>query len=352
SGGKGERFWPLSRSDHPKQLLKIHTDRPMLEETFQRIREFIPLDRTLIITGKEFRDVTLAAVKTLKPDNLILEPEGKNTCLAVGLTAAYLKKKDPEAVMVVLPSDHLIEPKESLVQVLEIGCSIAKQGDYLITLGIPPTRPETGYGYIQLGEQFSTQAGINVYRIKKFKEKPSRTVAQQYYLDREHLWNSGMFIWTASAILSAIQKHVPAMHRELERFFPHIGTKQEAEELKKLYSVAENISIDFAVLEKADNVLTIRTELHWDDVGSWLALERIKSKDRDHNVSLGKTVSLDSYESTIVNDGDGIIVTFGVSDLVIVNTDKIVFVAHKTRVSDLKELLQKLGSDSELSRYL
>ena len=222
----------------------------------------------------------------------------------------------------------------------------------MITLGIPPTRPETGYGYIEVGEQFSTQDGVSVYRIKQFKEKPSRTVAQQYYLDRNHLWNSGMFIWTARSILAATKHCLPNLYRSLEKFYPHLGTSHEQEELKILYASAENISIDFAVLEKADNVLTIRTDLHWDDVGSWLALERIKSKDRDHNVVIGDVLSLGSYETTVVNEGDGIVVALGVSDLVLVKTGSIVFVAHKTKVSDLKEVLQRLAADPKLSQYL
>lgn len=352
AGGKGERFWPLSRLHHPKQLLKIGGDKSMLEATLERIEDFIPISRTVVITGAEFKEGILAAVPYLKAENLLIEPEGKNTCLAVGLAAAYLKHKDPQAVLVVLPSDHLIEPKEKLRHVLEIGCAVAQQGDYLITLGIPPTRPETGYGYIELGEQFATQDGLNVFRIKQFKEKPSRTVAQQYYLDRQHLWNSGMFIWTARSILSAIKHCTPSLYRNLELFYPHLGTPQEAEELKRLYTSSESISIDFAVLEKASNVLTIKTDLHWDDVGSWLALERIKSKDRDHNVTLGETLSLGSYECTLVNEGEGIIVALGVSDLVVVKTENIVFVAHKTKVSDLKEVLQKLGQEPNLRQYL
>ena len=352
AGGKGERFWPLSRRQHPKQLLKITGERSMLEETIERIKDFIPVSRTYLITGPEFKEGILQSVPSLSPENLLVEPEGKNTCVAIGLAAAYLKKKDPEAVLVVLPSDHLIEPKEKLLHVLEIGATVAQQGDYLITLGIPPTRPETGYGYIEVGEQFSTQDGVSVYRIKQFKEKPSRTVAQQYYLDRNHLWNSGMFIWTARSILAATKHCLPNLYRSLEKFYPHLGTSHEQEELKILYASAENISIDFAVLEKADNVLTIRTDLHWDDVGSWLALERIKSKDRDHNVVIGDVLSLGSYETTVVNEGDGIVVALGVSDLVLVKTGSIVFVAHKTKVSDLKEVLQRLAADPKLSQYL
>ncbi len=352
AGGRGERFWPLSRLGHPKQLLKIASDKTLLQETMERVKELIPVKRTLIITGENFAEAILKKVPDLSDKNLILEPEGKNTCLAIGLAAVHLKKKDPEGVMAVLSSDHLIEPKEKLQKILDVGASIAQQGDYLITLGVVPSRAETGYGYIELGEVFSSSEGMGVYQIKQFKEKPSRTVAQQYYFDRQHLWNSGIFIWSCSAILKAIKECMPSLYRELEIYFNHIDTSQEKEERKKLYANAENISIDFAVLEKASNVLTIKADLHWDDIGSWLALERIKDKDRDNNVFVGKVIVMDSYETTIVNEGDGIIAALGVSDLVIVHTDGIVFVAHKTKVQDVKELLQKLASEKDLEKFL
>lgn len=352
AGGRGERFWPLSRLGHPKQLLKITSDRTLLQETIDRVKELIPVARTVVVTGENFSQAILEKVPELKDKNLLLEPEGKNTCLAIAWAAAQLKKKDPEAVMAVLSSDHLIEPKEKLQEILEIGSSVAKQGDYLITLGVVPTRAETGYGYIELGDTFSSSEGVPVFKVKQFKEKPSRTVAQQYYFDRQHLWNSGIFIWSCSAILKAIKEHMPILYRELDIYYNQIDTPQEKEERKKLYASAENISIDFAVLEKASNVLTIKADLRWDDIGSWLALERIKEKDRDNNVLVGKVVASDSYETTIVNEEKGIVAALGVSDLVIVHTDGIVFVAHKTKVQEVKELLQKLAADKDLERYL
>jgi len=352
AGGRGERFWPLSRLGHPKQLLKITSDKTLLQETIDRVKELIPVNRTLVVTGENFAKAILEKVPDLTAKNLILEPEGKNTCVAIALAAVHIKKKDPEAVMAVLSSDHLIEPKERLQKILDIGSSIAKQGDYLITMGVIPTRAETGYGYIELGEAFSSSEGVPVFKVKQFKEKPTRTAAQQYYFDRQHLWNSGIFIWSCSAILKAIKEHMPSLYRELDIYYNHIDTPKEKEERKKLYASAENISIDFAVLEKASNVLTIKADLRWDDIGSWLALERIKEKDRDNNVFVGKVAALDSYETTIVNEEDGIVAALGVSDLVIVHTDGIVFVAHKTKVQDVKELLQKLASDKDLEKYL
>jgi mannose-1-phosphate guanylyltransferase len=246
----------------------------------------------------------------------------------------------------------MIMPKEKLQRILEVGTEIAASGEYLITLGIIPTRAETAYGYIEFSELYNSMDDILVYQIKEFKEKPNRIVAQQYYYDRRHLWNSGMFIWTVSSILKALEKYMPQMYREIEIYSKQIGTKNQAEGVKKLYQNVENISVDCAVLEKADNALVIKADLIWDDIGNWLALERVKQKDRDSNVILGQAKTINTYETTIVNDSKGIIATLGVSDLIIVKTDEIVFVAHKTKVQDVKDLLRELSGNREWEKYL
>lgn len=352
AGGKGERFWPLSRTEHPKQLLLITSDKTMLQETIDRVKDLIPVERTLVVTGENIKKVILEKVSYLKEENLIVEPEMKNTCLAIGLAAVHLRKIDPSATMVVLSSDHMIQPKEKLLKILEVGIEIAASGEYLITLGIIPTRAETAYGYIEFSELYDSMDDILVYQIKEFKEKPNRVVAQQYYYDRRHLWNSGMFIWTVSTILKVLEKHMPQMFREIEIYSKAIGTRNQVEAARKLYQNVESISIDCAVLEKADNALVIKADLIWDDIGNWLALDRVKQKDRDNNVIVGKAKTINTYETTIVNDSKGIIATLGVSDLVIVKTDEIVFVAHKTKVQDVKELLREFAGSKEWEKYL
>jgi len=352
AGGKGERFWPLSRVGHPKQLLEITSNKTMLQETIDRVSDFIPIEKTLIVTGENLKDIILEKVKILKEKNLLIEPEVRNTCLAIGVAAVHLKNINPSATMIVLSSDHYIQSKEKLQKVLKVGSEVANQGEYLITLGIIPTRAETAYGYIEFSDLFTTVEDIMVYRINRFKEKPNRMTAQEYYYDRKHLWNSGIFIWTADTILKTLQRHMPDLYHALNLYAKEIGTKNQVNALKELYSIAENISIDCAVLEKADNVLTIKADLIWDDIGSWLALERIKERDRENNVIIGKAQATSTYETTIVNDGPGIIATLGVSDLVIVRTNDIVFVAHKTKAQDIKELLQKFASDKNMDEYL
>ena len=352
AGGKGERFWPLSRTQHPKQLLHLISQKTMLQETIDRSKDFIPVEKTLVVTGENIKKTILQQVDYLKEENLLVEPAMKSTCAAIGLAAVHLQKRDPSATMVVLSSDHVIQPKEKLLKILTMGTKLAGEGEFLITIGITPTRAETAYGYIEFAQLYDTFDDIPVYQIKEFKEKPNRIKAQEYYYDRKHLWNSGMFIWTASTIIKSLKIHMPDMHAQLEDYSKHIDTKNEDDAKKDLYRNLENISIDCAVLEKAENALVIKADLVWDDIGSWLALDRIKEKDQDHNVIVGKARTINTYETTIVNDSQGIIATLGVTDLVIVKTDDIVFVAHKTRVQDVKDLLSEFNQDKELKQYL
>lgn len=324
----------------------------MLQETIDRVRDFIPVEKTLVVTGENIKKVILQQVNYLKESNLLVEPAMRSTCAAIGLAAVHLNRIDPNATMVVLSSDHVIRPKEQLHKILEVGTKLAREGDYLITIGITPTRADTAYGYIEFMEPYDASGDIPVYRIKEFKEKPDRIKAQEYYYDRQHLWNSGMFIWTAGTILKSIKKYMPEMYQALEAYSQKVGSKNEEEARAELYRKLDSISIDCAVLERAENALVIKGDLIWDDIGSWLALDRVKEKDQDHNVIVGKAKAISTYETTIVNDSDGIIATLGVSDLVIVRTDDIVFVAHKTRVQDVKNLLAELAHDKEMEKYL
>lgn len=352
AGGRGERFWPLSRSRHPKQLLRLLSDKTLIQETIDRVKELIPVERTLIVTGESMKAGILSSVPDLTDQNILSEPDGKNTCLAIGLAAVHLLRRDQFATLVVLSSDHAIRPAERLREILNVATQVAITGDYLITLGVVPTRPETGYGYIEVSDRHTILDGIEVFKVNQFKEKPSRNIAQQYYFDRKHLWNSGMFIWTAKAYLQALERHMPQMYLDLKKYAEAIGSDNEEQARIELYRNAENISVDCGILEQAQNVLTVKSDFAWDDIGSWLALERIKPKDRDNNTLLGKAFSADSYETTVVNDSEGLIVTYGVSDLVIVKTNNIVFVAHKTRIPDIKQLITKLSQDPENEQYL
>jgi mannose-1-phosphate guanylyltransferase len=352
AGGKGERFWPLSRAERPKQFLRLTSDKTMLEETIERVMPLIPLENIRIVTSERMGAFILDSVDYIKEANILSEPEGRNTCLAIGLAAAHLRKNDPRAVMVVLSADHLIRPAEKLLQILEAGCSIAGVEDRLITIGITPTRPETAYGYIKLGEVYKHEGGSVVYYVSGFTEKPKAAVAHEYYYSHNYLWNSGMFIWSADSVLKAIAACQPELGRLLTEYSEHIGKETEADARNKLYQQAPSISIDFAVLEKASNVLTIKADIVWDDVGGWRALERYKEKDQENNIIIGDGVVVDTYETTVYNGADGIITCLGVSDLIIVRTDNITMVAHKSRAEEIKRILERLQENEDTRQYL
>jgi mannose-1-phosphate guanylyltransferase len=352
AGGKGERFWPLSRETRPKQLLSITSEKTMLQETIDRIVDFIPLPRVKIVTGEDLSSAILGTIEYLSADNIITEPFGRNTCMTIGLAAVHLQHSDPDAVMVVLSCDHNIHPKEKLIEILRAGCRVASDQDCLVTIGISPTRAETGYGYIEQSDLYDRYGSVSIYGITQFKEKPDRVTAQQYYYDRKHLWNSGMFIWSAKAILDAVHRYQPEMAKLLVEYSERIGTEQEAEARRHLYKSCENVSIDVAILESADNVLVIKGDISWDDVGSWRALERIRKLDKDNNVTHGDVLTIDTYESTVYNDSDGIITTLGVSDLVIVRSGDIVMVTHKASADEITKVLRSLRNQSSYDKYL
>lgn len=351
AGGKGERFWPLSRKNRPKQLLKLASDKTMLQETIDRILPLAPLDKQIIVTGRSISQAILDEIDYLKEENLLVEPDGKNTLYAIGLAAVHIEHDDPAGVMVVLSADHLINPPERLREIIKFGASLAATENKLITIGIVPTRAETGYGYIKLGEVVKVDSGVSVHKVVEFTEKPQRLLAQKYFYGREHLWNSGMFIWTVKAIMTEIEQHCPDAFKLLREYASAIGKDNENAAREKLYEAANAISIDFAVLEKAENTLTMRADIVWDDVGSWNALERFMEPDTDRNVVIGNVALSESYELTVYNESDGLIAALGVSDLVIVRSGNTTLVAHKTKVGELKSLLKQVSQLKDHEKY-
>jgi mannose-1-phosphate guanylyltransferase len=352
AGGKGERFWPLSRADKPKQFLKLTSERSMLEETIERVTPLIPVQNMRIVTGESMRTHIMGSISYLSEQQVLTEPFGRNTCLAIGLAAVHLQKADPEAVMVVLSADHLIRPPEKLLRILTIACDIASKHDRLMTIGIVPTRPETGFGYIKLGEQYPDGPDGQVHVVAQFAEKPKSSVAQEYYYSRQYLWNSGMFVWSARSILNAISVCQPDVSELLRQYAETIGTPKEQAARLDLYQRATPISIDYAVLEKATNTLVVKADIVWDDIGSWNALERYKERDSENNVQVGDSILIETYETTVYNDTDGLIACIGLSDLVVVRSGDITLVAHKTKVGQVKEILAKLSQDEVRRKYL
>lgn len=347
-GGRGERFWPKSRRSLPKQFIALFGRQSLTQETSARVRPLCPPKRQLFVAPAEFEPVLRGQLG--RAARLAFEPMGRNTAPAIGLAAEYLKRESPDATMLVLPADHLIEDGSAFLKAVQMGAQLARKGA-LVTFGIRPERPDTGYGYIQLGSRIAGKGRLTAHRVQGFREKPSPARARTYLAAGTYVWNSGMFIWRVDAILAAFQLFMPEFHAELEAFGKTIGTRREKSALAQLYHAAPSISIDYAVMEKADNVACVRGTFDWDDVGSWLALGRHTRPDHAGNVAIGRFIARDSSHCVVDSDA-GIVAALGVSDLIIVRAGDAVLVADRKRLGDIKQLLADIAASPQARRFL
>ncbi|MBI3754675.1 MAG: mannose-1-phosphate guanylyltransferase/mannose-6-phosphate isomerase [Deltaproteobacteria bacterium] len=345
AGGVGARFWPLSRESSPKQMLKITGEDTMLRQTIKRLRGFVPQENISIITGeKQAFDLNLH-IEGLKRDKghlkIIAEPFGRNTAPAIGLAAVYLKKAKPGAIMVVLPADHSIRNEKVFIETLKTAVNCA-EGGHLVTLGIKPSQPETGYGYIKKSSKFKAQSSkLQMYRVEKFTEKPDAKTAQRYLKDSSYLWNSGIFAWKASVILEEIKEFMPKLYNGLLTIEKAIGTKREKEIINKIYSEIESQSIDYGVLEKSKNVMVVPADIGWSDVGSWAALDQVISCDVNGNIIKGNAIDIGSKDS-IVFGSERLVATIGLKDMVVVDTADATLVCPKEKAQDVKKIVDEL----------
>lgn len=346
AGGKGERFWPMSRGMRPKQLIPVISNKTMLEETVTRLEEFIANKDVFVIATEQLKE-PIADLDCMPEENVLTEPFGKNTALAIGYAAVKMEYLDPDSVMLVCPADHSITSVEQFRETVEIGYEYALQGN-LVTFGITPTRPEIGYGYIELGEPVEDD---KVYSIKSFKEKPNLKVANAYIKSGNTLWNSGIFLWRTKDILEAINKYLPEMHKQLMDFGKHIDRDSEKDALYKLYKKCKAISIDFGVMERADNIIIVRSQFKWDDVGNWNALERSRDADKNGNISSGEVIAVNANNNIFYSDS-GLIAAMGVDDIVIVKTEDVTLVVNKRDTAQIKQLIKELNENKEFKKYL
>lgn len=341
AGGKGERFWPKSRSKYPKQFLKLFGNRTMIQHTVDRILPLMPMENIFIVTNANYKGIVEEQLPDLPEENILVEPVGRNTAPCIGLAAIHAHNKFNNPVMIVLPSDHMILDVPKFQKMLQDAANLAKKKKALVTLGIKPDKPETGYGYIKFhGEQFK-----GAYEVERFVEKPDKETAGAYLESGQYLWNSGMFIWNTSTILQEIKKHLPETYEKLLTIEKALGKENYEEVLKKEFPTMLSISIDYGVMEKAQNIYVYPSEFGWDDVGSWTALERINEKDSQQNVLNGNVINLDS-KGCIVEGNDKLIATIGVEDLIIVDTEDALLVCKKEQAQRIKELLAKLKSNN------
>jgi len=359
AGGKGERFWPKSRKNLPKQFLNLTGDKSLLQQTFIRINKIIDKGNIFIVTNADYEDLVYTQLPEIPEENIILEPVGRNTAPCIGLAAKYIYKRDKDATMVILPSDHLVGDEEKFLQVLEKGIEVAEGTNNLVTIGIKPNRPETGYGYIEIGkdEIASLQAprndsgnGIGVYNVERFVEKPNFEKAKEYLASGNYFWNSGMFIWKVSVILDKIKLHLPDLEKGLNLIEKDINSPREQETLRKLFPLLPSISVDYGVMEKDNNIKVIPGDFGWDDLGSWRALGDILPIKEGNNRVKGEFVQVASKDC-IVYAEDKLVATVGVENLVIVQTKDSVLICHKDKLEDIKGLISEM-QEKGMEKYL
>ena len=339
AGGRGERFWPKSRKSLPKQFLSLTDDgKTMIQLTVERISSLVEMEDIYISTNKDYKNLVLEQLPGIPEENILCEPVGRNTAPCIGLGAVHIAKKYEDAVMMVLPSDHLIKYNKMFVQTLREGCEIAEKGPNLVTIGITPDYPETGYGYIKFNPDASDG---HAYQVDCFVEKPDLAKAKEYLATEEYLWNSGMFLWKVSTILSNIRMHLPDLHSGLMSIQKAIGTQEQELVLEKEFAGFSSVSIDYGIMEKAENIFILPGTFGWDDVGSWLAVGRIKKTNEAGNVVDGNIITINS-KNNIIQGGGKLIATIGIQDLIIVDTEDATLICEKNSAGDIKKVLENL----------
>ena len=351
AGGKGERFWPLSTDERPKQFLKLLGDQSMIQMTVERLQRLMPIERIFVVTGEVYKDIVQEQLPELPEANIILEPIGRNTAPCIALSAMYIKQFFNDAVIAVLPSDHLIRDDENFLSLLAAGGNfIQDKKEAIVTIGITPDRPEIGYGYIKYKNEANNQAiisdvavdteSIQILPVDAFVEKPSKEKAKQYVSEGNYLWNAGMFIWSADNIINLTEKHLNNTY-DILKTIDMSDTKVFKEQCKVKYPLVENISVDYGIMEKAKNIYVIPGDFGWDDIGSWFAVERYSSKDESNNVHKGDVKSIDSKDNLVISSGKPIVVV-GAENLLVVESDEVIFVCSKEHINNLKDIKKEV----------
>ncbi|MGL4730743.1 MAG: mannose-1-phosphate guanylyltransferase [Clostridium sp.] len=348
AGGKGTRLYPLSRAENPKQFLKTVNNKSFLRNTVDRIKPIIDKENIFVVTNKEYINKVYEELPEINEENIFVEPENKETATCIGLSAAKLLKKDKEAVMVVLPSDHYIEGEKQFTETINQAIEVANKKRGLVTIGVNPTRPETGYGYIEMGKP--VVGAIPTYRVERFTEKPNLEVAKDFLMKGTYLWNSGMFVWRADIYLREMQRYLPKMHECINRIYQSIGEENEEEITKEEYNKIDGISVDFGIMQKTRKAYVIKCEFVWDDIGSFNALTRFLKKSRGNNVS-GPSF-LDESENCSIFGKDKLIIGFGLKDLVIVDAGDVILVMDKSKDQEMKYLLNSIKEEEDLHQFL
>ncbi len=345
AGGKGERFWPLSRSHRPKQLLDLVDGNSLLGAAVNRLADLVPQSNIFVITSADLVAPVAKALPGFPAANIIGEPMGRDTAAAIALGVALVKARQHDAAIAVLTADHVIHDVPSFQQTLADTYAMAFEHDLLFTIGIKPTFPCTGFGYIETGEPIPRKCATSFVRALRFVEKPALEKAKEYFASGAYAWNGGMFLWTISAFEQAVSKHNPVLHTLLERLIPLVGRLDLTEALRPVYEPLKKISIDYALMEKARNVAMARAGFDWDDVGAWPALANHFPADANGNVTIGRAAAMDSSGNIVMGRG-GFVGLLGVKDMVVVHAGDAVLVCSRDRAQDVKKLVSLLSENA------
>lgn len=353
AGGVGTRFWPRSRERSPKQFLEILGGGTMIENTLARFKPLVDQNDMFVVTNRLQAEIVRRLVPQIPSANVLAEPIGRNTAACIGLAALWINRVDPGGLMVVSPADHIVQNTDEFLRILKLALNVASEKDALVTIGIKPTHPETGYGYIQSAEEeidrneFRSQG---VYRVKTFAEKPNLETAEKFLQSGDFLWNSGIFVWKASVILREIELHLPDLHEQLLDIGESIGSTVYEQTLEHAYRIIRAISIDYGIMEKAGNVFVVKGDFGWSDVGSWDEVVRLTPKDDAGNSIRGRTMLTDS-KNNYVDAGNKIVAAIGVEDLVIIDTDDALLICKKGRSQEVKEIVDFIRR-KQMNEYL
>lgn len=348
AGGKGERFWPRSRVNLPKQFLSLTDDgKTMIQLTVERISPLVDIKDVYIATNANYRELVKEQLPGLPEENILCEPIGRNTAPCIGLGAVHVAKKYDDAVMIVLPSDHLIKNNDIFKDTFEQACQMAEQGKNLVTVGITPNYPETGYGYIKYSKD---AADYGSFPVENFVEKPDLETAKSYLAEGTYLWNSGMFVWKVSTILDCFKSYMTSTYDGLMKIKDSVGTDSYQSTLEKEFPELESQSVDYGIMEKASDIYTFAGNFGWDDVGSWLAVGRIKENDSEGNVINGNVVAVNTKDC-VIEGADKLIATVGLRDIIVVDTKDATLISTKENAGEIKQVLAKLRETGK-TQYL
>jgi len=347
AGGVGSRFWPRSRKQKPKQMLNIFGGNTLLQETVARISQLVPSENIQVVTTQDLSSTIKQQLPKIADTNFIIEPVGRNTAPCIGLAAVNLAKIDPDGMMIVLPADHLISDSDRFLSCLRQALEAAQEHDALVTIGIKPTHPETGYGYIQYNQAKSKSGGA--YEVITFAEKPNLETAKRFLASGDFLWNSGMFIWSVRRILREMETSLPELYSALLEVQELLKSGQP-EQAHSLYASVRSISVDFGIMEKARNVAVVRGDFSWTDVGNWAEVYRLSSKDKNGNVNLNGNVLIEA-KNCYIDSPDRFVALVGVQDLIIINTADALLICHRDRAQEVKSAVEYMERHN-LEKYL